>query len=295
MRSRQTVKSDKELSTRQKQEQIAKANSKISGLNKVPINLFEENSSGQGLFGTGKIKERPNLPIPFVNKPNSQGKPTLQEVSKFSYFFVKFDSPNGIGVSSLIKNFIVVNTLNPMTTVDFSQISGYPISNISSLTLETYRDGIFTHPSYKNSLGNPLPIRYSEISILKQKTPGRLDDTPIGYPDFDSTPNTVISKRGPAGSAPYTNFTSATGLTSSVTIAPGETIGFKDTSPFLPFNIGPTGWNWEFGATASPTGSTAQNPTVTYGTTGVYSVTLTASNLSGSKSFTRTNFINVTF
>jgi hypothetical protein len=295
LRPRQTPNSQKELSSRQKQDQIAKENSKIVGLNKIPVNLFEENSSGQGLLGTGKLKERPKLPIPFVDQTNSQGKPVLQNASKFIYFFVKFDSPNGVGLSSLLKNFVVVNTLNEMTTVDFSQMSGYPISNISSLTLDEYNSGSFTHPTYKNSSGSSLSIRYSEISILKQRTPGRLDDTPIGYPDFDSTPSTVISKKSPLPSAPYTSFSSATGVTSSVTVAPGGTVGFKDTTPFLPFNSGPTGWNWDFGPTASPTGSTAQNPIVTYGVTGVYSVTLTASNSTGSTSFTRTNFINVTF
>jgi hypothetical protein len=295
LRSRQTPQISKELSSRQKQDQLAKENSNIVGLNKIPINLFEENSSGQGLLGTGKLKERPKLPIPFTDKTNPQGRPVLQEVSKFSYFFVKFDSPNGVGVASLIKNFVVVNTLSPMSTVDFSQMSGYSISNISSLTLEIYKTGTFVHPTYLNSSGGSLSVRYAEISLLKQRTPGRLDDTPIGYPDFNSTPNTVISKKGPYPSAPYTNFTSATGLTSTVTIAPGGTVGFKDTSPFLPFNAGPTGWNWDFGATASPTGSTAQNPIVTYGVTGTYTVTLTASNSTGSTSFTRTNFINVTF
>jgi len=295
LRSRQTPQTSKELSSRQKQDQLAKENSNVVGLNKIPINLFEENSSGQGLLGTGKLKERPKLPIPFTDKTNPQGRPVLQEVSKFSYFFVKFDSPNGVGVASLIKNFVVINTLSPMSTVDFSQMSGYPISNISSLTLEIYETGSFVHPTYTNSAGTSLYIKYAEISVLKQRTPGRLDDTPIGYPDFDSTPNTVTSKKGPAASAPYTNFTSATGLTSSVTIVPGGTVGFKDTSPFLPFNAGPTGWNWDFGATASPTGSILQNPIITYGVTGIYSVTLTASNSTGATTFTRTNFINVTF
>lgn len=295
MRPRQTPQTQKELSSRQKQDLIAKENSKIVGLNKIPVNLFEEDSSGQGLLGTGKLKERPKLPIPFTDQTNSQGRPILQNPDTFSFFFVKFDNPNGVGVSSLIKNFVVVNTLNPMTTVDFSQMSGYSISNISSLTKDIYESGSFTHPSYINSNGTPLSIRYSEISVLRQRTPGRLDDTPIGYPDFDSTPNSVISKKGPLASPPRTNFTSSTGATSSVTIVPGGTLGFKDTTPFLPFNSGPTGWSWEFGPSASPTGSTAQNPIVTYGATGIYTVTLTASNAAGSTSFTRTNFVNVTF
>jgi PKD repeat protein len=295
LRERQKIESNVELSSRQKQDQIAKANSKIVGLNKIPVNLFEENTIGKGLLGTGKIKPRPKLPIPFVESTNNQKKPLLKEVDKFSYFFLKFDNPNGVGVSALIKNFVVINTLSPMTTVDFSQMSGYSISIISSITIDEYKNGSFTHPSYINISGNPLSIRYSEISLMKQKTPGRLDDTPIGYPDFDSTPNTVISKKGPLSSAPYTNFTTSTGITSSVTIDPGGTVGFKDTTPFLPFNSAPTGWAWDFGPTASPTGSSLENPVVTYGVTGIYSVTLTASNSTGSTSFTRTNFINVTY
>jgi PKD repeat protein len=295
LRSRQSANTNKETSNRQKQNSIAEDNSKVPGLNKIPVNLFEENSQGEGLLKTGKLKPRPNLPIPFVPQTNAKGKPILVSPDVYTYFFVKFDSPNGTGVISLLKNFIVVKTLNPMTTVQFSQMSGYSISNVSSLSLPLYENDSFTHPRYTNSEGDPLSIRYAELPILVQKTPGRLDDVPIGYPDFDSTPDGVISQKGPQASAPYTNFTSATGLTSSVTITPGSSLGFKDTSPYLPFNIGPTGWSWNFGATASPTGSTAQNPTVIYGTTGTYSVTLTASNSTGSTTFTRTNFVIVTF
>ena len=295
MRSRQSSDNSKETSSRQKQNEIAKENSKIVGLNKIQVNSFEENTQGEGLFKTGKLKARPKFPIPYETETNKLEKPTFIRPLRYEYFFVKFDSPNGVGVASTIKNFIVVKTLNEMSTVQFSQISGYPISNISYLTLKTYTEDSFTHPKYINSSGEPLSIRYAEIPILIQRTPGRIDDTPIGYPDFDSTPDRVTTRKGPLGAPPYTNFSSATGLTSSVTIIPGGTVAFKDTSPFLPFNIGPTGWSWNFGATASPTGSTSQNPIVTYGTTGTYSVTLTASNASGSTSFTRTNFVIVTY
>ena len=121
MRSRQTPQTSKELSSRQKQDQLAKENSNVVGLNKIPINLFEENSSGQGLLGTGKLKERPNLPIPFTDKTNPQGRPVLQEVAKFSYFFVKFDSPNGVGVASLIKNFATVKEMVRTGTIALSK------------------------------------------------------------------------------------------------------------------------------------------------------------------------------
>ena len=79
------------------------------------------------------------------------------------------------------------------------------------------------------------------------------------------------------------------------TITPGGTVKFLDTSVRSPWQFAPTGWNWVFGPSASPTGSTGQNPTVTYGTTGAYTVTLTASNAAGSTAKTKTNFVIVTY
>ena len=47
---------------------------------------------------------------------------------------------------------------------------------------------------------------------------------------------------------------------------------------FTDLSTNATAWTWDFGATATPTTSTAQNPTgVTYPTAGTYPVTLTAS------------------
>ncbi|AGB02186.1 PKD domain-containing protein [Methanoregula formicica] len=53
----------------------------------------------------------------------------------------------------------------------------------------------------------------------------------------------------------------------------------------------PTAWKWDFGDGAS---STEQNPTHTYTTLGVYSVTLTASNKDGSDTITKVNYISTT-
>ena len=72
------------------------------------------------------------------------------------------------------------------------------------------------------------------------------------------------------------------------TICPGQNINFTDLSIG-----GPTSWNWSFPG-GTPTSSTLQNPTVTYPASGIYSVTLTASNASGSNSWTQTSYINVT-
>ena len=213
-----------------------------------------------------------------------------------------------------------------------------------------------------------MSIRYAEIPIIKQKTPGRLDNIPLGYPDFDSTPDGVITRKGPIPTPPYTNFTwenkppdyvsvpgatsngstinvvTTRGLTSGMyilittpgvgtladntkvisilnnkqftvspapsvtlsgtknvitgtlpaTIATGGSVRFMDDSVKNPWQFAPTGWNWVFGPSASPTGSTGKNPLVTYGTAGNYTVTLTASNASGSTTKTKTNFVIVT-
>ena len=52
----------------------------------------------------------------------------------------------------------------------------------------------------------------------------------------------------------------------------------------------PTTWAWTFGDSAT---STAQNPSHTYTTAGTYSVTLTATNSSGSDAETKTGYITV--
>ncbi len=54
----------------------------------------------------------------------------------------------------------------------------------------------------------------------------------------------------------------------------------------------PTEWYWEFDG-GSPATSSAQNPTVRYNNTGVYNVTLIASNLGGSDTLIKENYIIV--
>ncbi len=65
------------------------------------------------------------------------------------------------------------------------------------------------------------------------------------------------------------------------------TVNFTDAS----LNT-PTSWSWSFPGGA-PAASAAQNPTVTYNTPGVYTVTLTATNASGSDTRTKTSYITV--
>ena len=70
-------------------------------------------------------------------------------------------------------------------------------------------------------------------------------------------------------------------------IKEGESVSFTDQSTNTP-----TSWNWTFEG-GTPVSSTAQNPTVTYNTLGTYTVTLSASNLDGSDSESKVEYITV--
>jgi PKD repeat protein len=67
-----------------------------------------------------------------------------------------------------------------------------------------------------------------------------------------------------------------------------------DASVKNPWQFAPTGWNWVFGPSASPTGSTGKNPIAVYNHPGTYTVVMTASNASGSTTKTKINFVIVT-
>jgi len=361
----------KKLTPRQATEEILLTKNQTPELREVPTTSFVPHTKGLGIFGAGLLAPRPNIAQDYDEKVLSpKNRPIISKPNKYTLFFVKYNNQNLYkGLEAVLKSFVVVKTLSPITIKDCSEMMRIPATDIRAITQTTYDTGSFTHPKYINDSNQPLSIRYAEIAILKQKTPGRLDNIPLGYPDFDSTPDGITTRVGPVPTPPYTNFSwatgpaeyvSAAGATSSgstinvktttgltagmyiaittqgigslasntkvvtvvntkqftvtpspttqligtknvvsgnlpATIMPGGTVKFLDTSVRSPWQFAPTGWNWVFGPSASPTGSTGQNPTVTYGTTGAYTVTLTASNAAGSTAKTKTNFVIVTY
>ena len=293
MRKRQSNSSKSPLSPRQKNAEIIKAKSTVPGLNNIPANYFVPGTIGMGMFGTGLIKARPNIEVEYTKEVSIKGYSLYQTPQRYSYFFVEYNNSNVQGFSEVLKSFVVIKTLSPITLSDCSNMLGSQSKYITPITEDQYANSSFSHPKYTDESGNPLQIRYAEIAILRQRTPGRLDNVPIGYPDFDSTPDGVTTSVGPLPSAPYPDFTANGSTASSITISAGGTVYFRDTSVKTPPQYGPTGWSWDFGATSSPTGSTAQNIMVTYGTTGTYTVSLTASNATGSTTKTKINLITV--
>lgn len=89
----------------------------------------------------------------------------------------------------------------------------------------------------------------------------------------------------PLGQAlkPVANFSA-----SNTTITAGQSVAFNDLS-----TNSPTSWSWSFPG-GNPTISNVQNPIITYSAPGNYSITLTATNSSGSDAETKTDYIVVT-
>ncbi|MGD2091068.1 MAG: PKD domain-containing protein, partial [Candidatus Aminicenantes bacterium] len=67
-----------------------------------------------------------------------------------------------------------------------------------------------------------------------------------------------------------------------------ESIQFTDMS-----TMSPSSWDWTFNG-GTPATSTEQNPLITYNTPGTYTVTLTATNINGSDTETKVDYITVT-
>lgn len=86
----------------------------------------------------------------------------------------------------------------------------------------------------------------------------------------------------------------------SIGIAPTAAFTISETSGCAPFVVEfgdqsegvPTSWSWEFPG-GNPATSTEQNPTVTYDSSGIYSVTLTVTNAYGESETSQTDVINV--
>ena len=106
---------------------------------------------------------------------------------------------------------------------------------------------------------------------------GRLRAATYGRGTWDSDLYTAVT------SAPVASFTSNNQI-----ICAGQSVQFTNTSAGQP-----NSFNWTFQG-GTPATSTAENPTVTYATAGVYDVSLTVSNANGQNSSSQTGYITVT-
>lgn len=120
--------------------------------------------------------------------------------------------------------------------------------------------------------------------VVNYSTPGTYNVTLTVTNSFGSDTKTVTSMiTVNSCPAPVANFTGT-----PTTVCVTQTVTFTDLS-----TNSPTSWSWSFPG-GSPATSTLQNPVITYNTAGgPYNVTLTATNATGSNSYTRTAYITV--
>ncbi|MBI5538481.1 MAG: C10 family peptidase [Bacteroidia bacterium] len=103
---------------------------------------------------------------------------------------------------------------------------------------------------------------------------------PIG--DTFNEDNSAVIRIKPPSSAPLADF-----VADNVTPPVAGIVNFTDNS-----TNNPTSWNWTFDG-GTPSTSNVQFPTITYNTPGIYQVSLTVTNGTGSDTKIRSSYINV--
>jgi PKD repeat protein len=224
-------------------------------------------------------------------------------------------------------NYTLRNAGLPGGTITYIAISNTPAEaycTVNSGTGNTVFKTINAGVSWTNITGNlpnisPQCIALDVNSPTKQLYVGHLNgiytknDTMVAWVLFDNAlPNTEVTEleivyssskikaatygrgawesdlfspvvAGPCLTVPTANFTSNT-----VSVCPTETVTFSNTTA----SCATATYSWSFPG-GTPATSTAQNPTVTYNTSGAYAVTLIATNTNGSNTKTTTNYLTV--
>jgi hypothetical protein len=266
------------------------------GLKGVASTLVQPDTQGTGKLGIGKLLPLRSELEEYQPLNSRKGNPIVSRntVKKYPYLFVRYENSYIPGGDEKLYSFAVIVPLQDMTVNDCASQLGVKATNVTGLTASQYNSGTFQHPVYINQEKQLLTFRYAEIATIPQKTPGRLDNVPLGFPDFNYNPSPITTQKGILPQPPYPDFQTNNGNTGATAISIGGTVGFLDKSLRTPSTVRPTSWSWDFGGTgASPTGSTAQNPVVSFLVTGTYTVTLTASNANGSNTVIKTNFVTV--
>ena len=277
---------------------VTKSALKKKGLTAVQATMVVPDTEGKGLLGIGLLKPLPIVPTQYEPITNSKGNVTYSKttVQTYSLFFAQYENTYIPAGDEKLYSFVVVRTLNPISASDCAIQLGMKQSNVYGLTSDQYNNNSFRHPVYTDMENFPLYFNYTEVPVIIQTIPGRLDNVPIGAPNFPLTPTKASYQQGMLPMPPYPNFSTYFGQTGGTAISAGGTVGFLDLSLRVPTTVQPTSVIWNFGGTgacAGSTGATAQNPLVSFGLTGSYTVTLTATNANGTTSITKTNFVTV--
>ncbi len=178
----------------------------------------------------------------------------------------------GVYVSSSLA--AVSIAASPSTTITYG-------TNVTFTPTPTNGGGAPTYNWFKNGLFQSTGATYSNNTLMPgDQVYAQLFSNLANVLASPATSNTLtMTVTGP----PLSDFKASTRG-----VCAGSSVTFTDLSL-----LSPTSWSWSFPG-GTPSSSTAQNPTVTYNTAGIYNVTLTASNGQGTGTTnTKTAHINV--
>jgi PKD repeat protein len=238
-------------------------------------------------------------------------------VSKYDRFFVSTNSgtsftdrTTGLPVASAAISYIAVASNNPQHV--WVTFSGYSAANKvwysanAGVTWTNYTTGLPNLPAncivYQNGSTSDALYVGTDVGVYYR------DNTASSWVAYNAgLPNVIIKEleiqygisklraatfgRGvwqsdlntPGTSPPVADFSA-----SKTSLCVGDCISFTDLSVATP-----TSWSWTFTG-GTPSSSTLQNPTnICYSTPGTYAVTLTATNVNGSNTMTKTAYITV--
>jgi PKD repeat protein len=152
--------------------------------------------------------------------------------------------------------------------------SPYNWNGTSNLIIES----CFNNAAFSNNARTFFTATVNDMVIYERQDALGVCNVTVPNTTSNLRPNIVFQWNSPSN-PPVSNFNAST--TSSCS---GD-ITFFDLS-----SNAPTGWSWDFGDGGT---STAQNPSYTYTSSGVYTVSLTTTNAFGTDTEIKTNYINI--
>ncbi|MDC1162531.1 GEVED domain-containing protein, partial [Tenacibaculum sp.] len=181
----------------------------------------------------------------------------------------------------------ILNTTNDRGTnlivwIDWNRNNEFSIDEIAyerrslaSDTADMVLSGNITVPKiYSSGKTRMRVIRYYSFGLEDRPICGVISEADIEDYNVNLINTNVIK--------PVAKFTA-----NATTITKGNSISFTDQS-----TNEPTSWLWTFTG-GTPNSSIVHNPSITYSTPGTYQVILTVTNLGGSNTVTKTNYITV--
>jgi hypothetical protein len=207
---------------------------------------------------------------------NSQTFPPTSGVSASDWSGTGVSSPSGIAGTSL-------------TGEDLNSATNWVPTSATPGSIGSYNAGLIPNPPtvvFTWSLGG-IPIGTGAGLTFGPMNVVGINTFTVTIADSLCTASATVNVNVIAPAVPVAAFTATPLVTST-----GQNVTFTDTSSNLP-----SAWNWSFNPSTvtfvNGTSATSQNPVVQFGAPGVYDVTLSASNASGSNSLTKTAYITV--